>query len=183
MQRPCHAYRSKKSVRLSPSVEALECRKLLSGLGPGAPPMTGDGVVWPTGVIELIKAHKVVAFRAQFAVGVSLPPTGNIQQYSLEIRGGVRLHRHAHGPQFVSLASATVDQADRTLTLTPTAPAPVGVYRLEKQGSSDAADPLGAQVKWQVMRRTTQPPPRSKGSSDWYNSINPLNPLFSLCLL
>ena len=165
MPRPCHAYRSKKSVRLSPTVEALEDRKLLS-------------MVWPTGGIEVIKAHRVVAFQAQFAAGVSLPPTGNIQQYSLEIRAAPRLHRHAHGPQFVSLASVTVDQADRTLTLTPTAPAPVGRYRLEKQGSSDAADPLGAQVKWQVIVRPPNHfPVRSKGPSDWDNSIRTNNPL------
>jgi len=104
---------------------------------------------------------------------VSLPPTGDIQQYSLETARSVRLHRNAYGPLHVPLASATYDQADQTLTLTPTAPAPVRRYRLVKQGSFELSDLPGRQVNWHVLFEPPNPHP-SHGSSDWYDYLDPL---------
>ena len=129
MQRRCHASRSKKSVRLSPMVEALECRKLLSILARTTLPVhdAATARVFPAGSAtlpmpwtgtEVIKAHKVVAFRIPFLVDVNLPPTCDVQQFSLETARSGR-HRNANFPQSVPLATATYDQAHRTLTLTP----------------------------------------------------------------
>ena len=183
------------------------------------------------GATEVIKFHKVVAFHVRFAVDVSLPPTGDIQQYSLETAGSVRRHGKAYGPLGVPLASATYDQAataspatttstalgvplasatydqattaspatttstalgvplasatydqaDRTLTLTPTAPAPVRRYRLVKQGSFELSDPPGRQVNWHVLVGPHNPHP-SHGSSDWYDYLDPLTwPMMVMC--
>jgi hypothetical protein len=177
MRRHCQEDRRKKSVRLSPSVEALECRKLLSGPGPGTPPVPDNGMAWlprPLAATEVIKVHKVVVFQVRFAVDVSLPPTGDIQQYCLEPAGSVRPHLNAYGPLGVPLASVTYDQADMTLRLAPTAPARVRKYRLVKQGSFGGPPLPGDQVTWSTLVKPPSPPHQSQGSSDWYDYLNPL---------
>jgi hypothetical protein len=186
MQRHCHESRRTKSVRLSPTVEALECRKLLSALGRATLAVrdAGTALVLPaesatlpmpwTGT-EVIKAHKVVAFRIPFLVAVNLPPTCDVQQFILETAGSGR-HRNADGRQSVPLASATYDQAHRTLTLTPAAPAPVREYSLVTQASFGDPGPPGSQVTWTTR---VEPPnyhqSSDNGSSDWINDINPAN--------
>jgi hypothetical protein len=177
MQTHCHDGSRKKSVRLSPSVEALECRKPLSGPGPATPPVPDNGMAMlprPYAATEVIEAHKVVAFRFQFATDVSLPPSGDIQQYSLETAAGsLRLHRSSSGPLGVPLASATYDQADLTLTLTPTAPAPVRQHYLMIQGTLFGFGQPSPQVDW---REPVEPPNRhpSHGSSFPWADLNPL---------
>jgi hypothetical protein len=176
MQWRCHEKRRKKSVRLSPSVEALECRKLLSGPEPAMPAVPDNGTATlprPMMGTEVIKAHKVVAFHISFLVAVSLPPTGDIQQFSLETAGSKR-HRNAQVLRGVPLASATYDQADRTLTLKPTAPAPVRMYRLMTQASLDGSDPPGGQVTWTTLVEPPDMTHRIHGSSDWYDALNPV---------
>jgi hypothetical protein len=182
--------RSKKSVRLSPSVEALECRKLLSGPGPGTPPaplrvlqealrqaLSGpepgtppvpDMAVLPEPLkgTEVIKAHKVVAFHVQFPGVVNLPPTGDIQQFSLETAGSTRRHPNADGPVAVPLASATYNQANGTETLTPTSPAPVGKYRLVTQASLNGSVPPYGQATWTTLVRPSNRHPSDGSSSD-----------------
>jgi hypothetical protein len=146
MQEHCHARRGKTSVSLSPRLEALERRKLRSELGPG--PVADYGTMpMPTRGTEVIHAHKVVAFRVQFATDVNPPPPVDIQEYRVEIPGSV--HRIAYDPPTLPLASATYDQSTQTLTLTPLAPARARPYRVVKQGSLDGADPPIDQLKWQ----------------------------------
>jgi hypothetical protein len=187
MQRHCHDGSRKKSVRLSPSVEALECRQLLSVGVPVAPLGLGDGMAItpapdngmvtlprPFAATEVIKAHQVVAFRFRIVADEGLPPTGDVQQYSLETRKSVRLHRHDYGRLVVPLASVTYDQADSLLTLTPIAPAPVGRYRLVKPGTFFSIPLPRGQTNWYAL---IGPPSSQRGhgsSSDWYDWLNPM---------
>ncbi len=177
MQRHCHDGRSKKSVRLSPSVEALECRIPLSGPGPGTPPVPDNGLLLlprPWAAIELIEAHKAVAFQFRFAGEVSLPPTSDIQQFRLETAAGSeKLHRSSSGSRGLPLASVTYDQADQTLTLTPTAPAPVRKYFLMIQGTLFSYGLPSPQPDW---RAPVQPPGGhpSHGSGFQWADLDPL---------
>jgi hypothetical protein len=168
MRRHRHDGRKKKSVRLCPGVEALECRKLLSALGPmttsvavsaTTPPVAANATTpsvavtatttspRPSTGTEVIKSHKVVAIHVKFSVDMSLALTGDTQQYSLEAAQS-RRHQNIRGARTVPLASATYDEAHRTLTLKPTAPAPVRRYWVVTQASQDGSDPPGGQVTW-----------------------------------
>ncbi len=177
MQRHCHDGRSKKSVRLSPAVEPLECRALLSGPGPGTPSVSDNGMALlprPWSAIELIEAHKAVAFQFRFAGEVSMPPTADIQQFSLETAAGSeKLHRSSSAPRGLPLASVTYDQADQTLTLTPAAPAPVRKYFLMIQGTLFSYGLPGPQPDW---RATVAPPGGhpGHGSSFEWSDLDPL---------
>jgi hypothetical protein len=177
MQRHCHDGRSKKSVRLSPSVEALESRTLLSGPGPGTQPVPDNGMALvprPYAATEVIEAHKVVAFQFRFAVDGSLLPTGDIQQFSLETAAGSeKLHRSSSAPRGVPLASVTYDQADLTLTLTPTAPAPVRKYYLMIQDTLFGFGSPSPQVDWRAPVAPTNPHP-SHGSGFQWAALDPL---------
>lgn len=194
MQPHCHDGRRKNGFRLCPGFEALECRKLLSGLVPMTTSVAVNATTPSVAVAatttsvavtatttsprqstgtEVIKAHKVVAIHVKFSVDTSLPPTGDTQQYSLEAAQS-RRHENARGLRTVSLASATYDEAHRTLTLKPTAPAPVRRYWVVTQASQDGSNPSGGQVTWATLVEPPGTPHHViRGSFPWVD-LNPL---------
>jgi len=176
MRSHCQEDRARKSVRLSPSFEALECRKLLSGPGPATTTVAAINVAMlprPGVGTELLKAHKVIAFQIPLAAEVSLPPTGDIQQFSLVPVLSMRLPQYASGPAH-TLASAAYDQVHRTLTLTPAAPAPVRKYRFLMQASVNGSDQPGGQTTWTMLVQPPNPPRRHLGRSFPWIDFNPL---------
>jgi hypothetical protein len=168
----CQEDRVRKSVRLSPGFEALECRKLLSGPGPATTTVAAISLVRPAAATELLKAHKVIAFRIPLPADVSLPPTGDLQPFSLVPVRPMRVSQDVSGPA-VPLASAAYDQAHQTLTLTPAVPAPVREYRLTMQ-ASNGSDQHGGQTAWTTLIRPPNQPSRHVPRAFPWVDFNPL---------
>ena len=177
MQRHCHEGRGKNSVRLSPGVEALECRNLLSLLVPVASPAPDTGTATlpsPIGATEVLKGHKVVAVHVHFLVPVNLPTTGDLEQFGLVIAGSNR-HGNVSAPVTVPLASATYNPAKLTVTLKPTAPAPVRQYWVVTQTSLSGSAVPGSQATWTTLVKSPNDHPGNGGGGSFpWADFNPL---------
>ncbi len=194
MQRHGQKGKSKSSVRLRPGVEALECRQVLSAPVPATTPVPDTAaattnsmaepqsqasvtpaVPRPIGATEVFKAHKVVAVHLRLLMDANLPPIGDTQQFSLETAGSKR-HREARGPVQVPLASATYNQANRTVTLKPATPTPIRQYWVVTQAYVDGSDPPGGPVTWTTLVEPPnfRPGNASSGGSFPWAAFDPL---------